>query len=779
MINHSVKTIILFLFGGVFSTGTLFSQQVILATVRDCVTGKPLSGANILVSGSTMGTVSESDGCFTLRMMPDKKIRIKLSYVGYQTLQHNLIPVNEGADTLHINICMTPEVRQMEELFVTATRTPQEPADIPARIATIPSKEVMVMPANNTDEVLQLVPGIKFDRDFGIFSKNSSVTMRGLNGSYRALILLDGVPLNKTDGGGINWNRLIPDNIERIEVLKGPVSSVYGSNAMSGVINIISEQPSRPLEGEVKAFYGTYETFGGLIKLGGSQVERGQGLYYSLSAFYRQGKGYITEPDSTRDSLDANRYLKEGTLTGKIGYKFNDRNGMELEYNYYDDIRGDGTKIYEPLGSYNRYPTHFLRLSSRNGWGRYSLVANGFYQNENYIRQNETKSTKKSGKYTLYETDSKRIDYGLWLNLTTLIKTNQDITVGMDLKRGGVSASDTYYTSSDILTNKGTMSFFALFAEYKISLLKSRMTLTGGIRWDIAWFTNGSFTVEYPSTLSEFMTSYPSGFSNETWNAISPKLGIRYNFNQMQSIYLSYAHGFRPPILDDMCKNGNISKGFKMANPELKPESLDNMEVGGTFTLFNRLVLEPSGFLSLGKDFQYFVTNGDSVYTGGDNLKPVMQRDNISGVRILGAEITVTVPIVKTVSFLANYAFNDSRITRFDTTNNPGKDLSGKFLMEVPANQVFAGLIFTPEWLSATLTCRYVGSQWIDDENTVQTHGYLTMDMKASHTFFRHLTAGITIQDLLNRQWTDSKGQLSTGRYILLNLTYRFVKEQS
>jgi len=762
--------------GIVFSALSLCAQQVITGTVRDCNTGKPLQGANILISGTSQGTISESNGDFILIVTTNQKIRLNFSFVGYQNLNRSLIP-DPVDDTTVISLCMTQEVHQMEELFVTAARTPQKPEEIPARIATIPSKEVMEMPVNNTDEVLQLVPGIKFDRDFGIFSKNSSVTMRGLNGSYRALILVDGVPLNKTDGGGINWNRLIPDNIERIEVLKGPVSAVYGSNAMSGVVNIITEQPSSPFAGEVKAFYGTYETFGGYLKLGGSQVEQEKGLYYSLSAFYRQGKGYITEPDSTRDTLDTNRYLKEGTLTGKIGYQFNARNGIELEYNYYNDIRGDGTRIYEPQGSYNRYPTHFIRLSSRNGWGKYSLLVNGFFQHENYIRQNETESTKRSGKYTLYVTDSKRVDYGLWLNLTNQIKPNQSLTIGMDLKQGSVNASDTYYTSSDILTNKGTMSFFALFMEYELSLLNQKMSITAGLRWDIAWFTNGSFTIEYPSTLSEFMTSYPSVFSDETWNAFSPKFGVRYNFNDLQSAYLSYAHGFRPPILDDMCKNGNISKGFKMANPALKPEAIDNVEVGGTFTLFKKVTLEPSGYLSLGRDFQYFVTNGDSVYTGGDNLKPVMQRDNISGVRILGAEITVTVPIIKTLSFLANYAYNDSRITQFDTTNNPGKDLTGKFLMEVPANQAFAGLIFTPRWLSAALTCRYVGSQWIDDENTAQTEGYFTIDLKASHTFFNQLTAGITIQDLLNNQWTDSKGQLSTGRYILLSLSYRFTKK--
>ncbi|MFH1296400.1 MAG: TonB-dependent receptor [Bacteroidota bacterium] len=757
----------------VLSPFHLQAQWVIQGTIHDCGTGEPLQGANIQIAGTSQGAVSGPDGTFLLTLKPAHKIRLKLSFVGYQNLLHNLVYPPQR-DSSELFLCLTPEIRQMEELFVTATRTPQRLAEIPARITSILSKEVMEMPVNNTDEVLQLVPGIKFDRDFGIFSKNSSVTMRGLNGSYRALILLDGVPLNKTDGGGINWNRLIPDNIERIEVLKGPVSAVYGSNAMSGVVNIITEQPSSHLEGEVKAFYGTYNTFGGFVKLGGSLFSQDRGLYYNLSLFYRQGDGYITEPAATRDNLDTNRYLKEGSVSGKVGYQFNARNRLELEYNYYDDIRGDGTKIYEPLGSYNRYPTHFVRLSTQNGWGKYSLLVNGFYQYENYLRQNETRSTKRSGKYTLYETDSKREDYGLWINLTNLIRPAQSLTVGLDLKQGRVDASDTYYTSSDILTNRGTMLFCALFTEYELNLWKQKLSVSAGLRWDIAWFTNGSFTIEYPSNLSEFMTGYPFDFSDETWNAISPKLGLRYNFNTIQSLYISYAHGFRPPILDDMCKNGNISKGFKMANPQLKPEALDNIEAGATVTFLKRLTLEPSGYLSFGRDFQYFVANGDSVYTGGDNLKPVMQRENISQVRIMGAEVTVTIPVITNLSFLANYAYNDSRITRFDTTNNPDKDLTGKFLMEVPANQAFAGFIFTPSWLSATLTCRYVGRQWIDDENTAQSPDYFTLDLKASHTFFNKLTASITVQDLLNRQWTDSKGQLSPGRYIMVSLAYRF-----
>ena len=78
--------------------------------------------------------------------------------------------------------------------------------------------------------------------------------------SYYALILLDDIPLNTSDGGSVNWNMIVKENIESIEVMKGCSSPKYGSNAIGGTINIVSKKPSEPVEGFAKASYGTYNT---------------------------------------------------------------------------------------------------------------------------------------------------------------------------------------------------------------------------------------------------------------------------------------------------------------------------------------------------------------------------------------------------------------------------------------------------------------------------------------------------------------------------------------
>lgn len=665
-------------------------------------------------------------------------------------------------------------IRELPEVFITATRTPKNPGDVPARLSAIPPEEIELQPALTTDAILDIIPGINIDRPQGIFSKNAGITMRGLNGTPRVLVLVDGVPVSKTDGGGVNWNRMIPDNISRIEVIKGPVSAIYGGNAMAGVINVISREPESKLDGEAKVFYGTYNTFGGNLRIGGRLKPTGNSIYYNANVFYRRGDGYVIVPPDKEDSMDVKTYLKEMSIGGKIGYRYGSGSYTEAEYSYYTDDRGDGTRIYEEEGGYNRYPTGYFRITTFNYFGRFNWVLRYFYQNEHYLRQTETMSEKKGKKYTLYETDSKRIDQGIWTNASYKMRGNMDLVFGLDLKQGSVDGKDTYYTSSDILENKGKMNFLALFAEYDWQPLGKKMKILAGLRYDVAKFFDGFFTISEPTTLTDFMTTYPSGFENETWHAWSPKLGIKYDISDDADVYISYSHGFRPGMLDDMCRNGNISKGFKLANPQLKPENVDNIEAGADITLFKKVILEPSVYYTIGTDFHYFVGNGDSVVTGADNLKAVLQRQNVSEVRVKGAEITASWQMTKHFYLSANYAFNDSRITAFDTTGRYGKDLTGKFLMEVPENQVFSGIYYTSRILQASVIFNYKSSVWNDDENTQKTAGYSTFDMKIGKTFYQKLNINLIVQDIFNTRYYDSKGNISPGRFFMLNLSWHF-----
>lgn len=666
--------------------------------------------------------------------------------------------------------------KDLPEVFITATRSSRRIHEVPARLHSIDTAQIEALPVVNADALLQLIPGANIDRHQGIYSKNSGITLRGLNGTPRTLILIDGVPISKTDGGGVNWNRIVSDNIEKIEVVKGPASAVYGGNALAGVINIITKKPKSTLEGKISTLIGTYNTAGSGIQLGGKLKPGNDSFYYGFNAFYRQGDGYIIVPEGERDSLDVPTYLWETGVSTKIGYQYGKNGFTEFEYTYYNDKRGDGTQIFEPDGGYNRYPTNYMRLATGNTFGKITWIFRYFYQDENFLRQSETMSVKKNSKYTLYKTDASRIDQGFWTNFNYRPNTNLDISFGIDLKKGNVDGKDIYLTSTDILTNKGKMNFLALFAATEWNPFTERFIISAGLRYDAAKFYDGSFTIETPTTLSEFMTDYPSNFENDAWQAWSPKLGFKYLVDGHSDVYLSYSRGFRPGMLDDMCRNGNVSKGFKLANPQLDPETADNFETGATLQIFEKLSLEPSIYYTLGHDFHYFVGNGDSVSTGGNNLKPVLQRQNVSGVEVMGIEVTGNWKINHNLSLTANYAHNDSRITNFDTTGRIAKDLSGKFLMEVPANQFFAGLFLRSKILDGAIVYNYKDSQWIDDENTQKSPSYNTVDIKAGKDF-SEFTASITIQDIFDSRYLDSKGNISPGRFFMINISYKILKQ--
>jgi len=747
------------------------AQNVVTGKVNDKSTNQTLDGATILMDGNKAVAKTNNLGNFIFNNVPSGNHQITAKFIGYSDT--TITFYFDGKSPLVLLISLTPSFTQIPSVFITASRTEKTTDDIAASVSIINRNDINDFPANNTIDLLNLVPGMSISNEFGIFSKNASVTMRGLNGSPRVLILLNGIPLNKTDGGGINWNRIDPDNIDRIEIVKGPVSALYGGNAMGGVINIITLEPQKPLEVYAKAFAGSYNTFGGNVLLSGMKIKNDKGFYWSATGFYRQGDGYIVAPDSTRDSLDVKTYLKEISTGAKLGYQFKRNCFAEIEYDYYDDMRGDGTKIYEEDGGYNRYTTNAVRSSIHYDIGKSKLLMNIFYQYENYQRQVETRAVKKANKYTLYDTDSYRKDKGIWMSISRDFSHNQSLIAGIDLKQGSVDASDIYYTSSDILTNKGNMNFAALFADYTISLLKRRLILNAAMRYDIVQFNHGSFAISDPSTLTDFMTAYPTDFTDTIWHAISPKLAAKYIFNKNISLYANVSKGFRPPMLDDMCKNGNVGKGFKLANPHLRPEVLINYEIGATLHLQNKLVIEPSIYYSVGNDFQYFVGTGDSIYTGGDNLKPVLKRENISKASIYGAEISLTYRFNNHWMFISNYAYNYSKVTDFELKTNPAIDLTGKYLVEVSPHQVFAGVYWKNKIVNTSLIGNFSDKQWVDDLNTQQTPSSMTFDVKFAKEIKSRFNISLTIHDIFNQRPVDSKGELSTGRFFMLSASYK------
>ncbi len=666
-----------------------------------------------------------------------------------------------------------PDTVDIPQVLVTANRDMRNVADIPGRVTVIDSKTIDELPVQNVDEILKYVANVYVNRSWGIFSQNSSVTMRGLDASARVLVLLDGVPLNKSAGGSINWQLVPINSIKQIEVIKGPASAIYGNNAMGGVINVITKNPKKPFQGEAAILGGTYNTLGGYLNLSGTNLNNDKGFMWSLNSFYRQGDGYFLNPEEIRDSIDAKAFLKEYNFAGKLGYSFSKNHKIEVDGRYYSDSRGQGRKVYEELGDHMSVNTTYLRANYKGVFNTTIVNALAFYQLENEFKQTESISSN-SGKYKLTERSSIKDDIGLWINATTYLNDKNILTYGLDLKQGSANVKTTYKTSTDVLTYEGILDFYGVFIQDELKFVDDKLIVVAGARMDFAKYHKGKLVVENPTSNTGFINNIDQEFESNNWSSFSPKIAMTYKLSKKNSVYISYSKGFMPPKLDDLSKSGKIRKGFKIANPELGPEYLTNYEVGATLKYFDKLTIEPSVYLSQGKDFQYFVGTGDSIDTGGDAPKPIYQRQNVSSVEIIGFEISSNFILNKQLRFSANYTFNSSKIKKFSSPDSEKKDITGKYLIEVPKHMAFMGLGWNNKYFHSTLTYNYISSQWYDDENTISIDAYYTLDLQLSKEFIEKIAVSLIIQNILDTEYIDRKGYLSPGRFITAEIKYRF-----
>lgn len=757
------------------------AQRCISGVISDAGTGSPLPGASIQLSTGA-GVSSAADGSFRLCGLSGDSVLAEVSYVGYLPVK---LYLKTGTDNLRLSL--VPEVAEIDEVVITATRTATQAANIPVRINVISSSVMNTLPVLSIDEALKLATGVNYSRSFGVLSTKATVSMRGMSGKEqgRVLILLDGIPANKSDGGGFDWNLLDPATVGRIEITKGPGSAIYGSNAMGGVINIISVKPPEKFVADASLEYGSFNTAGGRISAGKS-VKTGKGsnsLFWNLNGFYRQSDGYITQSE---EDIKANPYiirsnLREAGAGLRAGYSIGEKHSLVASLNYYDDHRGTGEKVHQPDGNTTDHDSYSINLSYKGLIKTVSIASSVYFQNEDYKKVNEFLKDD----YTWYDVLSTRRDYG-WLTSATRTFGSHRITAGFDFRNGSVDAWDKYYTSTDIVYNAGKMNTRAFFVQDEAGLLKEKVRVLAGLRYDVATFFDGAFYIDAPTAETAFMDIYQDKtLDSHTRSALSPRVSVQYRWNPGNRVYLGYSRGFRPAVLDDMCRSGRIKGGFKIASPSLKPEKLNNIEAGADLKPFNRgplsrLSLEISAYYSRGTDFQYYVTNGQTIDMGFGE-RPIFVRANISDAEIRGAECSLNYNLSNSVTLYAGYAYAKAVILSYSKLSvNDTIDLSGKWMTDVPEHIVNAGLSWLNQYVNAGITYRFNGSMYINDQNTVDEllgsakyPSYSTVDLKFWRTFYGRYKASVGVQNLFDVKIYDSKYYVGPGRFITVAVSVR------
>ncbi len=249
-------------------------------------------------------------------------------------------------------------VPQLDQVIVTASRTPQLEKNALGDVTVVGKKELQKAGQDSVAEILARQPGIQFASNGGPQTP-TGVFLRGANPS-QTLVLIDGIRINSSTQGGANWNTIDPATIERIEIVRGAASSLYGSDAIGGVINIISKPTGqdRPLSAWGNVGYGTHGTFKSGLGLSGAQ----DGWDYALSSSMTDSSGFNATNERNTFSYhpDSDGYTQH-SLSGSLGYTWKKGHHVGLTaYNGYTDGDYDAGEFMNPASSVTRQQAYTL-----------------------------------------------------------------------------------------------------------------------------------------------------------------------------------------------------------------------------------------------------------------------------------------------------------------------------------------------------------------------------------------------------------------------------------
>ncbi len=683
----------------------------------------------------------------------------------------------------------TDEDRALESVVVTATRSAAETLNVPASVTVVGPRELEERNPLRLGDALSDVPGL-YIRGAAMGtnfpgSGQAVLSLRGVPRTPRTLVMIDGQPVNNALTGGIDVAAIPLASVERVEVVRGPYSALYGGSAMGGVINFITAAPDDPLT-EVRLGAGTFRQRGASI-VHRKRYESGLGV--SMSVAYRESDG---DPDSdsvvkqqfqprpgttappatpvtgvvpTRDPDGSARY-QVGTAGARPWYQDNAQLSLYFspaaatdlvaglgwgEYSvgysrprsFLRDAAGNAvfagqvsfddagvarqlslgqTDWFTPTPAGERDRRAFVRAAHRFDGGSRLQAQIGVLRHDFFFSQAGAGAQYASGPGVLTEQPNRRIDGEL--SLRTPMSANWALVGGISMNHSKLDRSDSLLSDwRDSDSVRAQLSGDGGRASNVAAFLQSEHDLAPG--WSL--YVGGRYdrfeTQGY--AIQNSPTLVEQRFDERSFDQFSPKLAIVWQARPALALRASYGRGFRPPALFDLYGSSVVRAGplllETLAAPDLVPERVSAFELGADLSLGGQRRASVTVYRQRLEDLIYRRTLPGSTPT----LRR-LQNENVAGADVDGIESSLRWPTP--VSGLVAFG-SVTRHFRFVVTENDSVPaMVGKKLTDVPRTSWSAGLEYRQGAWSGLLALRHVdhvfGSG--DDLNQDRVEGVYT-----------------------------------------------------
>ncbi len=618
---------------------TTFAQSGTLTGYVTDQNSNPLVGANVIISGSTRGAATDINGYFEIPNLNYGNYLLEVSSVGYKK---ESFEVNFNQNFEPLKVVLTEEAIETGQVIVSAGKYEQKVEDLTVSTSVVAPETIEKRNFTQLDELLRYVPGISM--------ANEQLSIRGSSGysqgaGSRVLVAIDGVPLYTGDTGEIVWEFVPLLDIERIEVIKGPASSLYGSTAIGGVVNIITKKAPKKSIVHLSSHGGLYDNPSVAQWKWTSRTRSYYG--YSLTHSNSVGKfGYsISYKRENDDSYREMDYNKRHLTYAKLSYDFSDKTSLTFLGNY----------LFMDRGQFNYWKDSRNALVPADEDRDQLVVSDRYFGTLQFKHKFSDKFSiqlKPSLFLSNFEGRGKEItksDATLWRNeLITNFTPTKDWTI----------ITGTEQTHSKVTSNIFSSPKFYSISGYVHSEFRgiNKLTITLGARYD-----------------------YIKIDSVDGANAVTPRFGLNYKLYKDLILRGSVGTGFRVPTPAEVFTTVSVGGVDIKENPDLTYETSLSFELGAIYKPISNLSFDAAFFQT---EYDNFIEPNFINDQDGLAIKFI----NLPKARIQGAELVADYKILPGFLKLnAGYTYLWSQ------------DIETKKAMKYrPRHRLYASANFTP-----------------------------------------------------------------------------------
>jgi len=700
-------------------------------------------------------------------------------------------PITPPADEQVTAQADSAVTKELDEVSVTATRIERKTAEVPSNIAVVTEEQMNDTKMFNVKEALAGIPGVLIETTNQGYDSRLIIRGAGLKAPYgvrEIMVLRDGIPVTDPDSF-TRLDMIDTQDIQRIEVVKGPNSTLWGANAAGGVINIISKNPMERSGGIVKLGAGEQDTYNFHLSYADNV---GSSLYYSGSLSRRQSDNSWrrrNEFDTTQVSFKPYVVLQDGS-NWENSFSYSQANLQlpgDLDETMFKEYLDTG-KAKEAAGPWQysgRYSdSYFFSSKITKEFGKLEFIPLAYV---NYWTHRHPVTGRINEAETWTMGTDLQLNYhhtvaGQPATLTTgatarLDNQTTDYYKYADLDEKWVPYGGGYFTIDSVLSDdkgdhmekeKRIAKLYGLYVQESLSPLPKTM-VDLGVRADVIDFNiTSDWTSEFDwSHLNYDDTSSDHTKVTKSYTAFSPRIGATYQLTDQLHIFASASTGVQSP-----------SEGEINANPHLDMVKTQSYEVGlkGRSGHWH---FDTSAYYSPVEDEVIKVLQGvgNTEYANaGKTLKK-------------GFEFAGAYTLIKGLEVGANYAYSDYTFDEFTETVGYGggahdEDRSGNQLPYVPKHQYsFFATYRHPSGFKARIQANSWGEYYMDNANTEKYEGYKFVTNLMLGYEFGHFDLSVTVDNLFDKQYAvevtkDTSGEKdytpAIPRLIMARLNYRF-----